>query len=415
MDDETRQAFRQTANAFGETAQAFQNTAQAFQNTAEAFAPPQQSPDPPPPRPPTVNPAGVLTAVILGGYLIALIIILWPPPPQPPPYGGIDDGLVFARCDEPMLRVSEQSVELWGVDADSGSVIDRGRADVELPEHSRLAYPCDTVGGLARRLFDAGFRTTVVQVSDPDTGAAWVGEVSLTARDPAAPTAPQQPSTYHRHPHDGLAVYGPDGRTVWYRSANDGSVHRVQESVTEDVAVTIDPAAEAFTVLTDDPARLFVQGDRTTDRYAPDLALPNPTGDMAAAPGMLYLVDEGRAVPLRCSTLVRDAATPCLRGDLGRTGAIHPAAWLDDRTLLAINGPRRGSNVVLRIEMDDAGPLRACAATPTTDWSHRAVAVDPHEDRFVTDAVRDGQRALFYWPTDETVDVELNRVEPPRT
>jgi len=45
---------------------------------------------------------------------------------------------------------------------------------------------------------------------------------------------------------------------------------------------------------------------------------------------------------------------------------------------------------------------------------HRAdLAVDPHTKRFVTDAIRDGRRVLFYWPTDGTVDIELDRVEEP--
>ena len=410
MDDDTRQAFKQTAQAFGETAQAFQRTAQAFENTAEAFAPSGPTTISGGDRggsgggSGTTNVRAVLNALLVAVSVVVLIIALWPPPPPPEPFHGIDVGLVFARCDQPMLGVFRPSVELWAVDPDSAAVIEEGRTAVDLPANSRLAYPCDGVGGLTRRLFDAGFRRTVIQARDPETGAEHVRTVTLTSDHGTEWLSPGAATAFSSHPHDGLAVFGPGGRKVWYRSANDGSVRSLPDTSSDDVAATIDPRAEAFTVLTEEPPRFFVQGDRTTDPYAADLALPNRQGDMAAAPGILYLVDEQFALPLRCSSLVMDVGTACLDGDLGVTNAIRPAAWLDDRTLLAINGPSRGANTLLRIEIGEDGELRGCPAMPASDWSYRAVAVEPGGDTFVTDAVRNGKRMLFYYWSADAAD-----------
>lgn len=394
MDDETRQAFQQAAHAFNNTAQAFENTAEAFLNLTGAF--PTREDETPQDPEPDGDPWAWFRRLLTAGVIVVglvVLIIYWPRSP-PKPYYGIDTGLVFAHCDQPVVGLFRTSIELWGVDPADGAVMDNAHAEVDLTDHTSMTYSCDLVGGLTRRMFDARFQRTVVQVRDPGTGAEWVAEVALTDGDPPRPPAPVPESRFAPHPHEDLAVYGPDGQTVWYRSAKDGTVHRASESITDE-AVTIDPQAVAFTVLSDEPERIFVQGDRTTDYYAADLALPNPTGDMAAAPGVLYIVAADSEVPLRCSSLRMDPSTACFDGYLGSGSEIRPAAWLDDRTLIAITGPERGPNRLLRIEMSDRGQLSACAAAPPSDWSYRAVAVDPEGSRFVADAVRDGQRVLF--------------------
>lgn len=410
MDDETRQAFQKTARAFGDTAQAFQKTAQSFEETAEALRPRGREKEPeqdPPDRPLLEDPErGVrrfLIAVVIVLALIPLARIVWILAQDPDePYDGIDTGLVFARCEQPVLGLFAPTVELWAVDPTDAAVLDRGHAEVDLPAHSRLAYPCDTVGGLARRLFDAGFQHTVVAIRDPDTGAERVNQIALVRTgQPRRPVTPESDSSLSPRPHDGLAVYGPDGSTVWYRSAIDGTVHRVPDTGGD--VTRIDPQAEAFTVLTQEPVQLFVQGAPSADTWTADLALPNPTGDLAAAPGALHLTAERRAVALRCAALVVDPATACPPGGLGDAGALRPAAWLDDRTLLAVAGPRRGANVLLRVEIAGADRMRACPAIPPSDWTYRAVAVDPDGRSFVADAVRPGDvRTLFAQATDRT-------------
>ncbi len=138
---------------------------------------------------------------------------------------------MFAHCDQPMVGLFRTSIELWGVDPADGAVMDNAHAEVDLTDHTSMTYSCDLVGGLTRRMFDARFQRTVVQVRDPGTGAEWVAEVALTDGDPPRPPAPAPASRFAPHPHEDLAVYGPDGQTVWYRSANDGTVHRVPDSI----------------------------------------------------------------------------------------------------------------------------------------------------------------------------------------
>lgn len=414
MDEETRQIVQQTAQAVRNTAEANQNTAQALLNIANVGAPPQSDPDSGPDDEEEGRARRArrrLTAVLVALAVVLLIVLVWPER-DPAPYYGVDNGLVFVRCDRPLLGAFRSTVDVWGVELTDGGVLDDAHASVVLPEHSRLAYACDDVGGLTRRLFDTGFRQTVVQVSTPRTGAERVMTVPLASDGGTQMVSPGPSSAYTARPHHGLAVFGPAGQTVWYRSANDGAIHSLPPSDGE-ARRTIGPDAVAFTVLTEEPAQFLVQGDATTDHYAVDLALPNPAGDMAAARGVLYVSGGRRALPLECSGVVLDDEAPCMRGGLGDTGELRPAAWLDDRTLLAFSGPEHGANALLRVEIEDGAPLRACAALPTSDWSFRAAAVHPEGGSYVVDAVRDGDRMLLEQPTDSTDDNRLIERPPP--
>lgn len=432
MDNETRRVFRATADALGQAAQALAQAAVAFQQAAAAFLAAQttgQTPttqrQPSGPDSPgdetrsRLGPTALFVAsVVVVGFIV--VAITRPPPPPPDPFDGVESGLVFVRCDQPLLGMFRPSIELWGVDPANGDATSGEHTAVELPAHSRLAYPCDTVGGLALRLFDTDLTHAVVQVRTPNTGAEHVEMVALTTGDQQRLT-PDPPTDFSPHPHYGLAVFGTDGQTVWYRSANDGTVYTVDPVTRKTRQITtIDPQAVAFTVLTErsespeSPEEIFVQGDHTTDYYATDLALPNPGGDLATADGVVYAAASGRSVALTCAAIEATPTTACLQSDLGGGGTIRPAAWIDDRTLLAISGPRSGVNTVLRVEIDDRGGLRACPALPLSDWSHQAVAVDPGGGGgFVTVAVRDDERMLFYQPADATGDDEPTAVGNP--
>lgn len=413
MNDETAEALQATAEALQTTAETLRTTAETLQTTVGALPTP-----PPPPPPPPVEPPrtwfGIGTQLLLVAIAGAIVFVIWvlPPPPPGTTYTGIADGLVFARCDRPPLGTFRQSVELWGVDAARGTVHKGGHAAVELPAHGRLAYPCDAVGGLTRRLFDQDFRHTVVNVRTPATGAEHVHRVDLAdgrhRRLTATPDA-----AYSPHPHNGLAVFGPSGQTVWYRSSEDSAVHAVDPATGRaGRATAIDGRAVAFAVASERSGEVVVQGDPTAEHYADDLALPNPEGDLAAGDGMLYVLDSQRAVRLACADLLAgDPTTGCAHDGVA-DGTIRPAAWLDDRTLLAISGPRRGANTLLRIEIAGDGRLRACPAIATSDWSYRGAAVGP-DDRFAADAVRDGVRMLFLQPTGDAGTGDLEMVERP--
>jgi hypothetical protein len=410
------------AKAFEQTAKAFQQAAQAFEQTAGALEPKkpraERSSSPPPDAPPPTEDQGrqlrdFVKAAIIGVALGLLIHFGLPSMTSDDEvYTGVGDGLVFARCDEPVLGLFRPSIELWQVDPANGSLdLDHG---VELPAQSELAYPCDTVAGLARRLFDDDFQHTVVQISNPSTGAERVHLVDLgTGEDQQITTEPA--AVHAPEPHDGLAVFGPDGRTVWYRSGNDGTVRTASIDGTgesSDPVARLDAEAIAFTVLDAVGARILALGDRSADLYAADLALPNPTGDMALSARSLYTAEEGDPVRLTCDMF---AEAPGLCGDgLGLTAVtVRPAAWLDDRTLIAIAESGGEGNALVRIEIDDFDRLWACPAVPRSDWTYTDVAGDPAGAAFVAVAERSGERMLFRKATDAAGDVQPTAVAPP--
>jgi hypothetical protein len=410
------------AKAFEQTAKAFQQAAEAFEQTAGAFEPKKpraersSSPRPPAPQPTEDQDRRLrefIQAAIIG-VTLGLIIHFWLSgmDTDDDVYSGVGDGLVFAHCDEPVLGLFHPSVELWQVDPVVGTLdLHHG---VELPAQSRLAYPCDTVAGLARRLFDDDFQHTVVQISTPSTGAERVHIVDLGTGDDE-PIVDDADATHAPLPHDGLAVFGPDGRTVWYRSANDGTVHTasIDETGERDEPVArLDVDALAFTVLDAVRERILAQGDPSADTYFADLALPNPTGDMAVSARTLYTVDEGESVRLTCDVF-EDATDLCGTGQSLATLTVRPAAWLDDRTLIAIAGAAGQGNTLVRIEIDDYDRLWACPAVPPSDWTYTDVVGDPAGEAFVTVAERNGERMLFRKATDAAGDQHPVDIAPP--
>ncbi|HEX6257823.1 MAG TPA: hypothetical protein VFZ70_18590 [Euzebyales bacterium] len=400
------------AKAFEQTAKAFEQAAKAFEQTAGAFEPSrpraERSSSPQPPDPQPVRDQGrqlrefVQAAII--GVALGLVIHFGLPPvgDDGEPYTGVGDGLVFARCDEPVLGLFQPSVELWQVSDDDlrvgdgdGNIEVQKHHEVDLPAHSRLAYSCDTVGGLARRLFDDDFTHTVVTIRTPSTGAERVHLVDLTGREEPRQLSPEPDAEYAPLPHDDLAVFGPDNDTVWYRSANDETVYSAAIGGGEPSPVALLNAdAVAFTVFDAAERRILAQGDPSADHYTVELALPNPIGDLAVTTRTLYTADEGDPVRLTCEVFV-DA--PDLCG--GRAGiaavTVRPAAWLDDRTLIAIADPAGEGNTLVRVEIDELDRLWACPAVPPSDWTHLSVAGAPDGDEFVTVAERNGERKLF--------------------
>jgi hypothetical protein len=412
------------AKAFEQTAKAFQQAAKSFEQTASAFGLPDEHGDRedrsrgrkdhgPGPTAGLFDDTtrdfqlATLAGVVL---LIAVIVLLLVEPPPPPEYTGVSDGLVFVRCDEPALALFRPSVDVWQVSDGFGGVGGAGdrvavqqHHEADLPAHSELAYPCDTVGGLARRLFDADFTHTVVTIHDPETGADQVYLVDLTGVDEPDKLSPDPTTEHAPLPHDDLAVFGQDRTTVWYRSANSETVHvaavddpaaNVGEDGRSEPVALLDAEAVAFVVL-DDAKRLIVaQGDPSADEYTAELALPNPTGDLAFSPGTLQTADEEALVELTCDAFA-DASALCA----GRPGyapvALRPAAWLDDRTLIAIVDQADGGDNLVRVEVDELDRLWACPAVPRSDWTYLAVAGDPNGDAFVFLAERNGERVLF--------------------
>lgn len=334
----------------------------------------------------------VLSGTVIFLVAVALVVYLQQPSVEQAP-AGLQAGLVFASCDDPILGLSQPSIALWEVDPGNGGVTEQ--VAVDLPPDSQLAYPCETVAGLTRRLFDESYRHAVVQVEVPQTGARHVQLVALTDGAPQPLTRSTEPP-FAPHARNELPVFGPDRRTIWYRASNQGIVQMIDpDSGTDRSVTTLHPAADAFVALDVLSGEILAKGDPTTPEYARDLALPNPRGDLAMGDGRLHMADD-LVVPVTCANggdpqRLMDCVPDSLRGGNG----LRPAAWLDDRTLLTFYGTGGGANTLLRMEIDDLGVLRVCPAVPPSDWRHQAVVVSPDGDSFVTDAVRGGTRRLF--------------------
>ena len=299
-------------------------------------------------------------------------------------------GLVLVACGAEGFGPS--TVELWELDPVTGARTGH-RPAVELPDGVRLAYGCDAPGALVRRLFNHDFSAVAVQVRDDDSAAAQVGVLDLTngrVRVRSQPTA----SAFSALPDDGYALYDEAGRVLWYRSGEDALVSFDPDAPSE--SAWVEHAVADSVAAVDDPDAIWWY-------YARAQVLPDPSGQVAVADDTLYVPAQGRQVTMFCTELF--SGEPIVDGDCiasdSTTGGVPnltPAAWVDEDTLLAFDGPVSGgaANTVVRLELD-AG-YEAVSASPTlppSDWLHRSLVVSQTCQRFATFARRGDDLAVF--------------------
>jgi hypothetical protein len=297
-------------------------------------------------------------------------------------------GLVLAYCGA--SGMSSTTIELWEVDPVSGTQTGH-RPPVEIPGDVGLAFPCDEPPALSRRLFNHDFTAVAVKIADPGSDATRIGTLDLTTGRVRTRSRPPD-SAFAPLPHDDAAVYDDEGRSLWYRAGNS------------DTIVSYDPEAPSEQAWTDhgavsDPGG----GDAAAWFYANAGGLVDPSGRMVAVGDTLYAPGEDRRVRMFCTALFSGedvTGDDCIASETAADGTpdVTPAAWLDDDTLLAFDGPRRAAatNTVVRLEFDDDfTSVTATPALPASDWLHRSLVAALPCGQFATFATRGDDLAIF--------------------
>lgn len=304
-------------------------------------------------------------------------------------------GLVLASCDP--SGVSATAIELWEIDPVTGEQTGH-RPAIEAPGNVRLAYSCDEPPAVSRRLFNADFTAVAVQIIDSGSGASRVGALDLTNGQVRAHSRPL-PSAYAPLPHDDLAVYDPEGRVLWYRARDSGTVMSFDPEAPSEDAWTEHGAVAANT-----PE--VVAGDGDDDAaswyYASARGLANPSGRVVAVGSTLYDIADARRFRMFCTEAFSDEAVTgdeCIASDSAtdHTPDVTPVAWFDDDTLLALDEqPGAAINTVVTLEFnEDHTSVAATPALPPSDWLHNSVVVSVQCRQFATFAARGDDLALF--------------------
>lgn len=303
------------------------------------------------------------------------------------PQAWTGHGLVLAACGA--SGMSQPTVELWEIDPVTGEQTGH-RPAIEIPARVRLSYSCEEAPAVARRLFNHDFTAVAVQVGDADSDASRAGVLDLVTGQVRTHSRPPG-SAFAPLPQDDLVVFDDAGRTLWYRD-DSGTV------------VSFDPEAPSEDAWTEHGA--FAgddDSDASTWYRANARGLANPSGQVVASGNTLQVIDDGRRLRMFCTALFSGEPVTgdgCIASESATDGApdVEPVAWLDDDTLLALDGPRRGAaaNTVIRLEFDDDfASVTAEPALPPSDWLHGSVVTSLGCEQFATFARRGDDLAIF--------------------